>query len=258
MEERFKQVAWADLDWALHPKPDMYQLWLLKQCIGICAARRNLSRIQDILDDRCPNCGQVHETSTHLNCCPDHGCTLLFKEGVAKLSTWMQQNNHTDPELAYWIEKYLLFRGTRSFASLVAEGGFGPFDVRVAAVGQDLIRWTEFLHGKVSIEIASIQQLHCMSSPSCRLIGTDWMKVFISHLFQMSHSQWIFQHTTLCMTSNVDICVCACVPASSARYTSCWRPLRLTFQQKASICWNWTTPPCTTQDTRIRPIGSWH
>ena len=120
-EEHFNQVAWADLDRALCPKPDKYQLWLSKQCIDICATRRNLSCIQDILDDRCPNCGQGRKTSTHLNCCLNHGRTMLFKEGVAKLSTWMRQNNHTDPELAYWIEKYLLFRGTRSFASLVTK-----------------------------------------------------------------------------------------------------------------------------------------
>jgi len=91
----------------------------------------------------------------------------------------------------HWIEKYLLFRGTRSFDSLVTEGGFGSQDVRVAAVSQDLIGWMEFLHKKVSVEIVSIQHLHCMSSPSCRLTGKDWMKVFISLLIQNSHSQWI-------------------------------------------------------------------
>ncbi len=36
-EERFNQVAWTELNGALHSKPDMYQLWLSKQCIGICA-----------------------------------------------------------------------------------------------------------------------------------------------------------------------------------------------------------------------------
>ncbi len=109
----------------------------------------------------------------------------------------MRQNDRTDPELAYWIKKYLLLRGTRSFASLVAEGGFRSLDVRVAAVGQDLIEWTKFLHGKVSVEIVLIQRVHCMSSPSCRLTGSDWMKAFIAHLLQISHSQWIFQNYTL-------------------------------------------------------------
>jgi hypothetical protein len=107
----------------------------------------------------------------------------------------MHQNNCTDPELAYWIKKYLLFRGTRSFALLVTEGGFGSQDVRLAAVSQDLIGWTKILHGKVSVEIAVIQ-LHCMSSLSCRLTGKDWMKAFISLLIQISQSQWIFRKYT--------------------------------------------------------------
>jgi len=109
----------------------------------------------------------------------------------------MRQNDRTDPELAYWIEKYLLFRGTRSFTALVAEDDFASIDVRVAAVGQDLIGWTEFLHGKVSVEIAAIQNLHCMSFSSCRITGADWMKAFISHLIQISHSQLIFWNYTL-------------------------------------------------------------
>ena len=137
--EQFDQVAWVDLDRAIRSKPDMYQLWLSKQCIGICATRRNLACIQDILDDRCPNCGQGPERSTHLNRCPDHGRTMLFKESTARLCTWMRQNDRTDLELAYWIEKYLLFRGTRTFSSLVAEDTHTSTNVRVAAVGQDLI-----------------------------------------------------------------------------------------------------------------------
>ncbi len=83
--EHFNQVAWTVLDRALRSTPDMYQLWLSKQCIGICATRRNLARIQDILDDRCPNCSRGPERSSHLNCCPDHGRSMLFKESVAKL-----------------------------------------------------------------------------------------------------------------------------------------------------------------------------
>jgi hypothetical protein len=56
---RFEQVSWSTLELVLRSKPDMYQLWLSKHCIGICATRQNLARIQDILDDKCPNCGQA-------------------------------------------------------------------------------------------------------------------------------------------------------------------------------------------------------
>jgi hypothetical protein len=130
---RFEQVSWSTLELVLHSKPDMYQLWLYKQCIGICATRQNLARIQDILDNKCPNCGQAQETSTHLNRCPNNGHILLLEESITNLSTWMHQGSCTDPELSYWIEKYLLFHGTRSFTSLVDEGGFCSNDLCSAA-----------------------------------------------------------------------------------------------------------------------------
>jgi hypothetical protein len=101
----------------------------------------------------------------------------------------MLQYDHTDLELAYWTEKYLLFRGTRSFTSLVDEGGFGSSNLCLAATSQDLIGWTEFLHGKVLIEFASIQQIHCALPPSCRMTREDWMKAFVYQLIQISHSQ---------------------------------------------------------------------
>jgi hypothetical protein len=59
-------------------------MWLSKQCIGICTTRLNLAQIQDILDDKCPNCGQAWETSTHLNKCPNNSRILLFKKSVTK------------------------------------------------------------------------------------------------------------------------------------------------------------------------------
>ncbi len=43
LRRRFKQVSWSTLELVLCSKPDMYQLWLSKQCIGICAIRWNLS-----------------------------------------------------------------------------------------------------------------------------------------------------------------------------------------------------------------------
>ncbi len=64
-----------------------------------------MARIQDILDDKCPNCLRPQETNNHLNRCPDAGRTLLFKESIASIVAWMHQNNRTDAELAYWLEK---------------------------------------------------------------------------------------------------------------------------------------------------------
>jgi hypothetical protein len=84
----------------------------------------------------------------------------------------MHQHDRTDPEHAYWIEKYLLFHDIRSFISLFEEGGSCSKDLHVVATSQDLIGWTEFLHGKVAVEITAIY----------RLTRDDWMKAFLSQL----------------------------------------------------------------------------
>jgi hypothetical protein len=88
-EHRFEQVAWKLIDKAIPNKPDMFQIWHTKQCIGVCATRSRMARIQDILDSKRPNCKQEQEKSRHLNRCPDQGRTLLFRENVASLVDWM-------------------------------------------------------------------------------------------------------------------------------------------------------------------------
>jgi hypothetical protein len=68
--------------------------------------------------------------------------------------------------------------------------------ISTAASSQDLTGWVEFLHRKVSVEFRTIQDIHCILS-SCRMTEEDWMKVFVSHLIQISHLQWIFCNFTL-------------------------------------------------------------
>jgi hypothetical protein len=174
----------------------MFWVWLSKQSIGICATQKNMSQIQGLLDNKCPNFLQPQETSQHLNRHPDQGCTLLFKDSISNLVIWMHDHNRTDPELAFWIKKYLLFCSTRSFSSLVEEGGPATPLVSTAVSSQDLIGWVEFLHRKVSVEFRTIQDIHCALS-SCRMTGEDWMKAFVLHLIKIFYSQWIFFNFTL-------------------------------------------------------------
>jgi hypothetical protein len=63
----------------------------------------------------------------------------------------------------------------------------GSNQIRGAAASQDTIVWVEFLHGKVSVKTAKIQEIHCTLS-SCRMTGNNWMKHFIANLIQVLHS----------------------------------------------------------------------
>jgi hypothetical protein len=107
---------------------------------------------------------------------------------------WMHEHDRTDAKLAYWIEKYLIFGGTRTLTHLVQDQGSSQ--IRDAAVSQDAISWVEFLHGKESVALAKIQEIHCKLS-SCRMTSNDWMKHFIGRLLLISHSQWLYRDFTL-------------------------------------------------------------
>jgi hypothetical protein len=187
-------VAWKSIDKAIWNKSDMFQIWHAKQCIGVCTTRSRMAHIQDILDSKCPICKQEQEKSHHLNRCPDQGRTLLFRENVASLVDWMHEHNRTDAELAYWIEKYLVFCGTRTLSHLVQEQGSNQ--IKDAAASQDEIGWVEVLRGKVLVATAKIQEIHCKVS-DCQITGDNWMKHFIGRLLRISHLEWLYRNFTL-------------------------------------------------------------
>lgn len=182
---RFNAVDWEGISTCLETKSEMYGLWLSKQVAGICATRSNVARIQDLLDDKCPNCLQPGETAGHLNLCPAEGRVLFFNECVEDLDKWLGQGDKTDPELAYWIPKYILMRGKKPFATL---GPMSPSMLRVAQA-QDLIGWREFMEGRITTEMRVIQRLHCATAP-CRMNGNDWVKGLISRVLHMDFSEF--------------------------------------------------------------------
>jgi hypothetical protein len=173
-DTKFESVNWKALEHAIRNKPEGFQLWLSKQTIGVCATQKNTARIQDILDDRCPDCRRRREDSTHLNKCTDPGRSKLFQNGAWKLHRWMQTHNRMDPKLAFQINEYLLHRGQESMANL----GVMSTAMREVAESRDGIGWVEFLHGKVSTNITQIQNAHCVLAGS-NMNSSNWTIQFI-------------------------------------------------------------------------------
>jgi hypothetical protein len=124
--------------------------------------------------------------------CPDNGRTKLLGENIANLTAWMSRDDQTDPEILYWIPKYILMRGDRP---LLAMGFMSP-QFKVLAASQDLIGWREFMEGHTSTHFYVIQSFH-LSMSSSYLNGEDWTKQFISKLLQIMHAQWIFCNISL-------------------------------------------------------------
>ncbi len=161
----------------------------------MCTTQKNTTRIQDIIDDCCSNCGKWGEGNKHLNKCPDPGQVKLFRYGVRYLNRWMKRRNQTDPELAFWINEYLLHRGQEQMTNLATLHPMSPVFWEVAEI-QDEIGWCKFLQGKVSTKIQKLQGAHCILAGT-NINGHDWMKHFIQQLVEISHTQWLYPNFTL-------------------------------------------------------------
>ncbi len=104
----------------------------------------------------------------------------------------MARDNKTDPEILYWIPKYILMRGVKSFSDL----GIMLPQFKALAHSQDLIGWRDFTEGYISTQFYEVQTFHLAMSSSL-LNSKDWTKQFISKLLQITHSQWIYCNVLL-------------------------------------------------------------
>jgi hypothetical protein len=87
-------------------------------------------------DEQCPNWG-ARETDAHLMRCPDEDRTGLLVNTVEDLEKWMETDGKTDPEIIYWVLKYLLMHDDKPFSQL----GYMSEKMRVLAESQDKIGW---------------------------------------------------------------------------------------------------------------------
>ncbi len=182
--ESFEAVDWETLARVTKINSKGFQLWLSKQAIGVCATQKNTARIQDILNNRCPNCGKQGEDNKHLNRCTDPGRIRLFQDRVGKLKRWMNKGHQTELELAFWVTQYLLHREQVRMANLAMLCPTSK-TLQEGAESQDLISWGEFLHGKVLIKIHKIQEqeAHCIIADT-RINGANWMMQFVRLLVE--------------------------------------------------------------------------
>jgi hypothetical protein len=104
--------------------------------------------------------------------------TQLLGKNVADLAAWMSQDDKTDPEILYWIPKYILMRGDVSLSTMAA---MSP-QFQALATRQDLIGWRDFTVGHISTHFYAIQSFHLAMS-SNYLNGKDWIRQFISRIF---------------------------------------------------------------------------
>ncbi len=124
--------------------------------------------------------------------CPDKDRIHLLINNVDKLEKWMEMDNKTDPQLLYWIPKYILMRNDKQFSQL----GHMLQKMRALAESQDKIGWRNFTEGYISTHFYSIQCFHLSLSHNY-LNGADWTRQFINKILQLTHLQWVYRNISL-------------------------------------------------------------
>ncbi len=105
----------------------------------------------------------------HLMLCLDEDRTRLLVDNVEELSKWLTKDDGKDPELAYWIPKYILMRGNKPFSTM----GYMSPKLKALAISQDFIGWCNFTNGYISTHFYNIKNFHLTMSAviSMALIG---------------------------------------------------------------------------------------
>ncbi len=120
-------------------------------------------------------------------------------------------------------------------------------------VSQDLIGWTEFLHGKVSVEFKTIQRIHLSLYP-CRIIAADCMKgLFLTWYNSLIHGGSFV--ILLSMTNSRVISTYSGAKRSCVRLIDYWTPLQTKSLKIVNIFWSLTTPLCTRRRLNASHIG---
>ena len=111
-------------------------------------------------------------------------------KNAEELGSWLFADNKTESQIAYWVPKFIMYRGNVKFSEM---GEMSP-EIMALAKSQDLIGWRKFMEGSISKSFYKIQSWYLSDSQSY-MNGQDWTKRFISKNVQISHSQWIFRNT---------------------------------------------------------------
>jgi hypothetical protein len=128
--------------------------------------------------------------AAHLLLCSNKDRTQLLINNTDELGKWLERDDIMDPELAYWIPKYILMRGDKPFADM---GVMSP-GMKALAQSQDNIGYHNFMEGYIysllrnsELPLSHVQQL----SQRCQLGKAIHLKTPSRHALSMDPLQHI-------------------------------------------------------------------
>lgn len=186
--------------------PKRFRVWITKHVSGCCGVNSHLNHIDSSVENICPSCGlkgtvrtdertgKTHnvggETTHHITVCPDHDRTLLFRNSVSGLVSWMDSND-TDPFLSELIEQYLRHRGHNTMYEVA--GYHIPHRYDLLIKYHDKLGWNNFIEGRILSLFAQHQRDYLVNQDTYMTAET-WMVGLIEQLLKIPHQQWLYRN----------------------------------------------------------------
>ena len=184
--DHFDHIDWQGLEAAMSKMSTRFKLWATKHVSGFCATNKMMSFRDPNHSNLCPCCQHnIIEDSHHQLHCQDPNRIQLWTDNIHGFRIWLTRND-TDPRLTSAIITYLQHKGNKSFTASCHPS------LQITN-HQDMIGWNNFVEGKLSTEIRTIQANYLKSTDTTTNIQ-QWIITVITQLLQMVHSQWIYRN----------------------------------------------------------------
>ncbi len=93
----FDCVWWKGMRMAMDSYPKMFGMFIAKQVSGWCCSNSKQSLWDTSINNICPNCGMLNETSKHMTQCKDPGRLALLQESIDNVLTHLEKANAPIP-----------------------------------------------------------------------------------------------------------------------------------------------------------------
>ena len=195
-----------DIDWIVLKKTSEEQTFEMGRFVSKWTSHHiAVGRMMELrkarMNNECPRCGAVEETTLHVLRCRHKSARKQWRKEIKKIETWMH-TKHTRPEIQSAISNTLRqFNKQGNFENYIDPTSQGA--VRRCLTLQSRIGWTGFLEGLFSPAWARLQQSY-YHDRDLRFSGSRWAIGLSTRLWKMVFAMWDHRNTALFSKDKID------------------------------------------------------
>ncbi len=189
--QHFDLIFWDGLRWAMQASPKTFQRWITKHVSHFCGTNRQLSRMDNTIQNICMCCNEFDEDTSHITRCRNKGRRLMLTQTTQELFDWMEEAQG-NTLLIEALASYLNYRGRRSMRSIIH---MHP-ELYDFACDHDKLGWDNFMEGRICKSLFQLQAQTLIDKSSNWTIKS-WSCQFIKRVLHITHCQWLYRNARI-------------------------------------------------------------